>query len=137
MMGLHWPPPGSRSLRMMRNMMKLRTSVTLNEIRSPPPSGRAKLTTSATMISILGRTRDKNGFSDRIFSDTCEDRWVGKRERVFASKRLFDIEREEHYTSKSDFVRGFQKSNVHESTSFTIGCVHLAMLMLIQAYCLF
>ena len=88
MMGLHWPPPGSRSLRMMRNMMKLRTSVTLNEIRSPPPSGREKLTTSATMISILGRTRDRNGFSDRIFSDTCEDRWVGQTEIICFSEVL-------------------------------------------------
>jgi hypothetical protein len=30
------------------------------------------------MISMLGRTRDRNGFSDRIFSDTCEDRQISR-----------------------------------------------------------
>lgn len=70
MMGLHWLSPGSSSLRMMRNMVKLSTSVTLKELRSPPPSGRAKLTTSAKTIRIVGSNNVMKGLRYLILSET-------------------------------------------------------------------
>ena len=53
--GLQRPGSGRLSVRMRRDMVKLRTSVILKELRFPPSSGRAKLTRSATMMSTLGR----------------------------------------------------------------------------------
>ncbi len=70
MMGLHWLSPGSSSLRMMRNMVKLSTRVTLKELRSPPPSGRAKLTTSARTIRTEGSSNVMKGLIYLMLNDT-------------------------------------------------------------------
>lgn len=70
MMGLHWLSPGSTLLRMRRNMVKLSTSVTLKELRSPPPSGRAKLIMSARTIRILGSISVMKGLRNLIDSET-------------------------------------------------------------------
>ncbi len=51
--------------------MKLRTKVTLNELRSPPSNGRAKLTRSASSISPLGRIRVIKALKGLIDRATC------------------------------------------------------------------
>lgn len=51
-------------------MVKLSTSVTLKELRSPPPSGRAKLMMSARTIRILGSIRVMKGLRNLIDSET-------------------------------------------------------------------
>lgn len=70
MMGLHCPSPGSSLLRILRNMVKLSTRVTLNELRSPPPSGRAKLIISAKTMRMLGSIKVMKGFVYLILSST-------------------------------------------------------------------
>lgn len=70
MMGLHWVSPGSMSLRMMRNIVKLSTSVTLKELRSPPSSGREKLSTSAKRIRILGSINVMKGLRYSTLRET-------------------------------------------------------------------
>lgn len=70
MMGLHWLSPGSSLLRMMRNMVKLSTSVTLKELRSPPPSGRAKLTMSARTMRMLGSINVMKGLRNLMDRET-------------------------------------------------------------------
>lgn len=51
--------------------MKLRTKVTLKELRSPPSNGSAKLTRSASIISALGRIRVTKGPKKLIDRKTC------------------------------------------------------------------
>lgn len=70
MMGLQELSPGSISLRMLRNTVKLSTSVTLKPLRSPPPSGRAKLTISARRIRILGISNVTKGLVGLILKFT-------------------------------------------------------------------
>lgn len=70
MMGPHSLSPGSWSLRISRNMVKLSTRVTLKELRSPHLSGRAKLTMSARMSRMLGSSSVMKGFCSRIFKIT-------------------------------------------------------------------
>lgn len=72
MMGLQWLSPGIASLRMTRNMVKLSTSVTLKELRSPPPSGRPKLITSAETIRIVGSSKVMKGLRYLILSATWQ-----------------------------------------------------------------
>ena len=74
MMGLHELSPGNVSLRMTRNMMKLSTSVTLKELRSPPVSGREKLIMSARMMRRLGSISVMNGLRYLILRETCRHR---------------------------------------------------------------
>lgn len=57
-------------MRMMRNMVKLSTSVTLKELRSPPSSGREKLITSAKTSRILGSINVMKGLRYLILSAT-------------------------------------------------------------------
>lgn len=74
MTGLQWPSPGSMSLRMTRNMVKLSTSVTLKELRSPPVSGREKLIMSARMMRMLGSTSVMKGLRYLMLRETCRHR---------------------------------------------------------------
>ncbi len=67
--GLQLVPLDRWSLRMTRNMVKLKTKVTLRLLRSPPWTGRAKLTRSASIINTLGRIRVTmalNGLIDKV-----------------------------------------------------------------------
>lgn len=71
MTGLHLLSPGRMSLRMTRNMVKLSTSVTLKELRSPPVSGREKLIMSAMMMRMLGSISVMKGFRYLMLRETC------------------------------------------------------------------
>lgn len=52
-------------------MVKLSTSVTLKELRSPPVSGREKLIMSARIIRILGSMSVMKGLRYLMLRETC------------------------------------------------------------------
>lgn len=58
---------------MTRNMVKLSTSVTLKELRSPPVSGREKLIMSARMIRMLGSISVMKGLRYLMLRETCRE----------------------------------------------------------------
>lgn len=88
MTGLHLLSPGSMSLRMMRNMVKLSTSVTLKELRSPPVSGREKLIMSARMIRMLGSISVMKGLRYLMLRNTFRE-GTSVQYQYFAALKMF------------------------------------------------